>query len=108
MSVGDELESVGKAAFLRAANAPILAGGRLVIAGMKLTRGVGEPADGGSDASRLTTPITVTVDSENPIGPPPAPAIGQWTAKGNHMSGDLRVSTVQLPCGTHAAPRVRE
>jgi len=31
-------------------------------------------APGGSDANRLTTPITVTVDPENPIGPPPAPA----------------------------------
>jgi hypothetical protein len=31
-------------------------------------------APGGSDATRLTTPITVTVDSQNPIGPPPAPA----------------------------------
>jgi len=29
---------------------------------------------GGSDTSQLTTPIAVTVDSENPIGPPPAPA----------------------------------
>jgi hypothetical protein len=27
----------------------------------------------GSDTSHLTTPIAVTVDSENPIGPPPAP-----------------------------------
>jgi hypothetical protein len=26
------------------------------------------------DVERLATPITVTVDRENPIGPPPAPA----------------------------------
>jgi hypothetical protein len=28
---------------------------------------------GGGDTSQLTMPIAVTVDSENPIGPPPAP-----------------------------------
>jgi hypothetical protein len=60
MSVRDELESVGKAAFRGAANPPILAGGQLVIAGRKLTRGVGELEDGGSHASRLTTPIRWT------------------------------------------------
>jgi hypothetical protein len=40
--------------------------------------GDGRPDDeaagpGGSDTSQLATPIAVTVDSENPIGPPPAP-----------------------------------
>ncbi|MCW2558615.1 MAG: hypothetical protein JWP55_2579 [Mycobacterium sp.] len=51
MGVQGNWKSVGKATFLRAANAPILTGARVV-----------------------TTPIAVTVDSENPIGPPPAAA----------------------------------
>jgi hypothetical protein len=46
MGVQGKLENVGKAALLRAANAPILTGGQLVIAGMKLTTGLGEPEDG--------------------------------------------------------------
>jgi hypothetical protein len=56
MGVQGHLESIGKAAFLRAANAPILAGGQLVIAGMKLTTGFGEPEDGarfGQGGARL-------------------------------------------------------
>jgi hypothetical protein len=50
------LENVGKAALLRAANASILTGGQLVIAGMKLTTGFGEPEDGarfGQGGARL-------------------------------------------------------
>jgi hypothetical protein len=60
MGVLGKWESVGKAAFLRLsseveANAAALQ--QLV----------------GGDTSQLTMPIPVTVDSENPIGPPPAP-----------------------------------
>lgn len=70
MSVSDGFESGGKATFLREADAPILAGGQLVIAGTRLTTGVGEPgrqestgyADRGYGGLR------------NPIGPPPAQA----------------------------------
>lgn len=39
-------ERVGLNKFLRAADSPILDGGQLVIAGMKLTTGIGEPDDG--------------------------------------------------------------
>ncbi|MDT5327011.1 MAG: hypothetical protein QOF25_4163 [Mycobacterium sp.] len=39
-------EKAGLNKFLRAANAPILDSGQLVIAGMKLTTGLGEPEDG--------------------------------------------------------------
>jgi hypothetical protein len=56
MGVQGKLESVGKAAFLHAANAPILTGGQLVIAGMTLTTGAGEPEDGerfGQGGARL-------------------------------------------------------
>ncbi|HZE67461.1 MAG TPA: EspA/EspE family type VII secretion system effector, partial [Sporichthyaceae bacterium] len=56
MGVQGKLENVGKAALLRAANAPILTGGQLVIAGMKLTTGFGEPEDGarfGQGGARL-------------------------------------------------------
>jgi hypothetical protein len=56
MGVQGKLESVGKAALLRSANAPILTGGQLVIAGMKLTTGLGEPEDGarfGQGGARL-------------------------------------------------------
>jgi hypothetical protein len=70
MSVSDGFESGGKAALLRAANAPILAGDQLTIAGTRLTAGVGEAerqeatgrADRGYGGLR------------NPIGPPPAQA----------------------------------
>ena len=51
-----ELESVGKGRFSRAANAPILSGGQLVTAGMKLTTGFGDPEDGarfGQGGARL-------------------------------------------------------
>lgn len=41
-----DVESVGKAAFRRAAIGPILTGGQSTIAGMKLTTGLGEPEDG--------------------------------------------------------------
>src|SRR5882757_5398219 len=56
MGVQRKLENVGKAALLRAANAPILTGGQLVVAGMKLTTGFGEPEDGarfGQGGARL-------------------------------------------------------
>jgi hypothetical protein len=56
MGVQGKLENVGKAALLRAANAPILTGGQLVIAGMKLTTGFGKPEDGarfGQGGARL-------------------------------------------------------
>jgi len=58
MGLLDELENAGKALWdtgnegiervgrLRAANGPILDGGQLVIAGMKLTTGLGAPEDG--------------------------------------------------------------
>jgi hypothetical protein len=56
MDAQGKLECVGKAALLRAANAPILTGGQIVIAGMKLTTGLGEPEDGarfGQGGARL-------------------------------------------------------
>jgi hypothetical protein len=49
-------ERTGANKFLRAADSPILDGGQLVIAGMKLTTGVGEPDDGdrfGTAGARL-------------------------------------------------------
>jgi hypothetical protein len=50
VDVGERLagwaERVGLNKFLRAADSPILDGGQLVIAGMKLTTGIGEPDDG--------------------------------------------------------------
>jgi hypothetical protein len=44
--LADWAKRAGLNKFLRAANSPILDGGQLVIAGMKLTTGVGEPEDG--------------------------------------------------------------
>lgn len=49
-------QTAGLDEFLRAANAPILDGGQLVIAGMRLTTGLGEPEDGlrfGQGGARL-------------------------------------------------------
>ena len=56
MGVQGDVESVGKAAYRRAAIGPILTGGQLTIAGMKLTTGLGEPEDGacfGQGGARL-------------------------------------------------------
>jgi len=56
MGVHGDVESVGKAAFRRVAIGPILTGGQLTIAGMKLTTGLGEPEDGarfGEGGARL-------------------------------------------------------
>jgi hypothetical protein len=56
MGVQGDVESIGKAAFPRAAIGPILTGGQLTIAGMKLTTGLGDPEDGarfGEGGARL-------------------------------------------------------
>jgi hypothetical protein len=74
MGVQGKLEYVGKAALLRAANAPILTGGQLVIAGMKLTTGLGEPEDGarfGRGGSRLH--LSQAVEDQDPPAPLPPP-----------------------------------
>ncbi|MDT5064175.1 MAG: hypothetical protein QOK02_330 [Mycobacterium sp.] len=68
MSVSDGFESGGKATFLRAANAPILAVNQLVVAGTRLTTRVGEPErqESTGHAGRGYGGL------RNPIGPPPA------------------------------------
>ena len=74
MSVRDEFESVGKAAYLLWAGAPIRDEDEDRDGESDEAKDDESADPGGGDASRLTTPIAVTVDSENPIGPPPAPA----------------------------------
>ena len=74
MSVRDEFGNIGKAAHLRLADAPILDEDEGRDGKSDEAKDDESAGPGGSDASRLTTPIAVTVDSENPIGPPPAPA----------------------------------
>ena len=63
IEVGERLggwaERVGLNKFLRAADSPILDGGQVVIAGMKLTTGIGEPEHGerfGRGGARSMTP----------------------------------------------------
>jgi hypothetical protein len=67
MGVQGKLEYVGKAALLRAANAPILTGGQLVIAGMKLTTGFGVPEDGarfGQGGARLHGAVATLMSAQ--------------------------------------------
>ncbi|MBB5163249.1 EspA/EspE family type VII secretion system effector [Mycobacterium sp. AZCC_0083] len=62
-----KLRSGGKATLLRAANAPILTGGQLVIAGMKLTTGLGEPEDGarfGQGGARLHGAVATLMSAQ--------------------------------------------